>query len=87
MTRWQEILLGALFVAIGLGFVLWISARESGQAQALRDRAEQAEARVIQLETAAPGAYSRIPAGEIRCEDPGEGYCKRYVLYRLTAAD
>lgn len=88
MTKGQEILLGALFFAIGLGFVLWLGTRESNRWQALQDRAEQAEARVSQLETADPLLpYTRIPVGEIRCEEPADGYCGRYVLYRLTAAD
>lgn len=88
MTKGQEILLGALFFAVGLGFVFWLGNRESNRWQALQDRAEQAEARVSQLETADPlPPYTRIPAAEIRCEEPADGYCGRYVLYRLTAAD
>lgn len=88
MTKGQEILLGALFVVIGLGFVLWLGNRESDRWQALQDRAEQAEARVSQLEATDPLLpYTRIPTAEIRCEEPADGYCGRYVLYRLTAAD
>lgn len=88
MTKGQEILLGALFFTAGLGFVLWLGARESNRWQALQNRAEQAEARVNQLETADPLLpYTRIPTAEIRCEEPADGYCGRYVLYRLTAAD
>ena len=88
MTKGQEILLGALFFVVGLGLVLWLGARESNRWQALQDRAEQAEARVSQLETADPLLpYTRIPTAEIRCEEPADGYCGRYVLYRLTAAD
>ena len=84
----QAILLGALFFVIGLGFVLWLGNRESNRWQALQDRAEQAEARVSQLETADPLLpYTRTPTAEIRCEEPADGYCGRYVLYRLTAAD
>ena len=88
MTKGQEILLGALFFVAGLGFVLWLGTRESDRWQALQDRAEQAEARVSQLETADPlPPYTRIPTAEIQCEEPADGYCGRYVLYRLTAAD
>lgn len=88
MTERQVILLEILLVVIGLVAVLWIAARESGQAQTLRERAEQAEARVGQLETVDPLLpYTRIPTAEIRCEEPADGYCGRYVLYRLTAAD
>lgn len=88
MTKGQEILLGAVFFVIGLGFVLWLGNRESNRWQALQDRAEQAEARVSQLETADPLLpYTRIPTAEVRCEEPADGYCGRYVLYRLTAAD
>lgn len=88
MTERQVILLEVLLVVIGLGFVFWLSSRESNRWQALKDRAEQAEARVSQLETADPLLpYTRIPAAEIRCEEPADGYCRRYVLYRLTAAD
>ena len=84
----QAILLGALFFVIGLGFVLWLGNRESNRWQALQNRAEQAEARVSQLETADPLLpYTRTPTAEIRCEEPADGYCGRYVLYRLTAAD
>lgn len=88
MTERQVILLEILLVVIGLGFVFWLAFQESGQAQALRERAEQAEARASQLETADPLLpYTRVPSGEIRCEEPADGYCGRYVLYRLTAAD
>lgn len=88
MTERQVILLEVLLVVIGLGFVFWLAFQESGQARALRDRAEQAEARVSQLETADPLLpYTRTPTAEIRCEEPADGYCGRYVLYRLTAAD
>lgn len=86
MTKGQEILLGALFFAVGLGFVLWLGNRESDRWQALQNRAEQAEARVNQpADPLLP--YTRIPTAEIRCEEPADGYCGRYVLYRLTAAD
>lgn len=86
MTKGQEILLGALFFVVGLGLVLWLGTRESTRWQALQDRVEQAEARVNQ--TADPLLpYTRIPTAEIRCEEPADGYCGRYVLYRLTAAD
>jgi hypothetical protein len=86
MTKGQEILLGALFAVIGLGFVLWLGSRESNRWQALQDRAEQAEARVNQpADPLLP--YTRIPTAEIRCEEPADGYCGRYVLYRRTAAD
>lgn len=88
MTNDQATLLGALFFAVGLGFVLWLGNRESNRWQAPQDRAEQAEARVSQLETADPLLpYTRIPTAEVRCEEPADGYCRRYVLYRLTAAD
>lgn len=88
MTNDQATLLGALAVAGMIGFVLWLGNRESNRWQALQDRAEQAEARVSQLETADPlPPYTRTPAAEIRCEEPADGYCRRYVLYRLTAAD
>lgn len=88
MTEGHAILLGALLVIGMIGFVLWLGTRESDRWQALKYRAEQAEARVSQLETADPLLpYTRIPAAEIRCEEPADGYCGRYVLYRLTAAD
>lgn len=88
MTKGQEILLGAVCFVVGLGFVLWLGNRESNRWQALQDRAEQAEARVSQLETADPPLpYTRTPTAEIRCAEPADGYCGRYVLYRLTAAD
>ena len=88
MTDKQVIMLKVLLVVIGLGVVLFLAFRESERAQALRDRAEQAEARVSQLETADPLLpYTRAPYGEIVCVMPAEGYCGRYVLYRLTAAD
>lgn len=88
MTKGQEILLGALAVAGMIIFVFWLGNRESGRWRALQDRAEQAEARASQLETADPPLpYTRIPTAEIRCEEPADGYCGRYVLYRLTAAD
>lgn len=86
MTKGQEILLGALFFVVGLGFVLWLGTRESNRWQALQGRAEQAEARVNRpADPLLP--YTRIPTAEIRCEEPADGYCGRYVLYRLTAAD
>ena len=88
MTDKQVILLKALLVVTGLGVALWIGARDSNRWQALHDRAEQAEARASQLETADPLLpYTRTPYGEIVCVMPAEGYCGRYVLYRLTAAD
>ena len=88
MTEGRAALLGALAVAGMIGFVIWLGNRESNRWQALQDRAEQAEARVSQLETADPlPPYTRIPTAEIQCEEPADGYCGRYVLYRLTAAD
>lgn len=86
MTNDQATLLGALAVAGMIGFVLWLGTRESNRWQALQNRAEQAEARVNQMKTAAP-AYSLIPTAEIQCEEPGEGYCRRYKVYRLTGID
>lgn len=84
----QAILLGALFFVIGLGFVFWLGNRESGRWQALQNREEQAEAHVNQMKAADPlPPYTRTPTAEIRCEEPADGYCGRYVLYRLTAAD
>ena len=88
MTDGQVTLLEALLVAGAIIFVLWLGFRDSNRWQALHDRAEQAEARVSQLETADPLLpYTRTPYGEIVCVMPAEGYCGRYVLYRLTAAD
>lgn len=88
MTNDQATLLGALAVAGMIIFVFWLGTRESNRWQALQGRAEQAEARVSQLETADPLLpYTRTPTAEIRCEEPADGYCGRYVLYRLTAAD
>ena len=52
MTEKWELLLGLLLAAIGLGVALWLGARDSNRWQALHDRAEQAEARASQLETA-----------------------------------
>ena len=87
MTEKWELLLGLLLAAIGLGVALWLGARDSNRWQALHDRAEQAEARASQLETADPLLpYTRTPYGEIVCVMPADGYCGRYVLYRLTAA-
>lgn len=86
MTEGHAILLGALLVIGMIGFVLWLGNRESDRWQALQDRAEQAEARVNQMKTAAP-AFSLIPTAEIQCEEPGEGYCRRYKVYRLTGID
>lgn len=88
MTNDQITLLASLLVAGMVIFVFWLGNRESNRWQALQDRAEQAEARVSQLETADPlPPYTRIPTAEVRCEEPADGYCGRYVLYRLTAAD
>lgn len=88
LTGDQATLLVGLLVAGMIGFVFWLGNRESNRWRALQDRAEQAEARVDQLETADPLLpYTRIPTAEIRCEEPADGYCGRYVLYRLTAAD
>jgi len=82
----QATLLVGLLVAGMVIFVFWLGARESDRWRALQDRAEQAEARVNQ--TADPLLpYTRIPTAEIRCAEPADGYCGRYVLYRLTAAD
>ena len=86
-TEGRAILLGALLVIGMIGFVFWLGARESDRWQVLQDRAEQAEARVNQMKTAGPGAYSLIPTAEIHCEEPGEGYCRRYKVYRLTGTD
>lgn len=86
MTNDQVTLLVSLLVAGMVIFVFWLGNRESNRWQALKDRAEQAEARVNQAaDPLLP--YTRIPAAEIRCEEPADGYCGRYVLYRLTAAD
>lgn len=88
MTEGRAALLCVLLGMGMIGFLLWLGNRESNRWQDLKDRAEQAEARVSQLETADPLLpYTRIPVGEIRCEEPADGYCGRYVLYRLTAAD
>ena len=88
MTEGLANMLGALLVIGGIVFVVSLAFRESREARALHDRAEQAEARVNQLETADPLLpYTRTPYGEIVCVMPAEGYCGRYVLYRLTAAD
>lgn len=88
LTGDQATLLVCLLVAGMVIFVIWLGNRESNRWQALKDRAEQAEARASQLETADPLLpYTRIPTAEIRCEEPADGYCRRYVLYRLTAAD
>lgn len=86
MTGDQATLLCALLVAGMVIFVFWLGTRESNRWQALQDRAEQAEARVNQpADPLLP--YTRIPSAEIRCEEPADGYCGRYVLYRLTVAD
>ena len=88
MTEGRAALLCVLLGMGMIGFLLWLGNRESNRWQALQDRAEQAEARVSQLETADPLLpYTRIPTAEIRCAEPADGYCGRYVLYRLTAAD
>lgn len=88
MTEGRAALLCVLLGMGMIGFLLWLGNRESNRWQALQDRAERAEARVSQLETADPLLpYTRIPTAEIRCEEPADGYCGRYVLYRLTAAD
>ena len=86
MTNDQVTLLVSLLVAGMVIFVFWLGNRESNRWQALQDRTEQAEARVNQpADPLLP--YTRIPTAEIRCEEPADGYCGRYVLYRLTAAD
>lgn len=86
MTNDQVTLLVSLLVAGMVIFVFWLGNRECNRWQALKDRAEQAEARVNQpADPLLP--YTRIPTAEIRCEEPADGYCGRYVLYRLTAAD
>jgi flagellar basal body-associated protein FliL len=86
LTNDQITLLVGLLAAGMVIFVFWLGTRESNRWQALQDRAEQAEARVNQpADPLLP--YTRIPTAEIRCEEPADGYCGRYVLYRLTAAD
>ena len=88
MTEGLANMLGALLVVGGIVFVVSLAFRESREAQAIRERAEQAEARASQLETADPLLpYTRTPHGEIVCVMPADGYCGRYVLYRLTATD
>lgn len=82
-----DVVLFLLVVGL-IGFTFWLGVKQSDGWQALKYRAEQAEARVSQLETADPLLpYTRTPTAEIRCEEPADGYCGRYVLYRLTAAD
>ena len=86
MTEGRAALLCVLLGMGMIGFLLWLGNRESNRWQALQSRAEQAEARVNQAaDPLLP--YTRIPTAEIRCEEPADGYCGRYVLYRLTAAD
>ena len=87
ITDIRATLLVGLLVAGMIIFVCWLGTRESDRWQALQDRAEQAEAHVNQMKTASPGAYSLIPTAEIHCEEPGEGYCRRYKVYRLTGID
>ena len=86
MTEGRAALLCVLLGIGMIGFLLWLGNRESNRWQALKDRAEQTEARVNQMKTAAP-AYSLIPTAVIQCEEPGEGYCRRYKVYRLTGID
>lgn len=81
-----NVLLLVLVVCM-FGFVFWLGTRESNRWQVLQDRAEQAEAQVNQMKTAAPGAYTLIPTAEIQCEEPADGYCRRYKVYRLTGID
>lgn len=86
LTNDQITLLLLLLAAGMVIFVIWLGTRESTRWQALQDRAGQAEERVNQAaDPLLP--YTRIPTAEIRCEEPADGYCGRYVLYRLTAAD
>ena len=90
MTKGQEILLGALFFAVGLGFVLWLGSRESGRWQALQDRAEQAETRLKSHENGVPlSSYTEVPVMQSVCvrEQESGHYCERYVLYKLTPRD
>ncbi len=87
MTEGRAALLCVLLGMGLIGFLLWLGNRESNRWQALQDRAEQAEAQVNQMKTSAPGAYSLIPTAEIQCEEPADGYCRRYKVYRLTGID
>lgn len=90
MTKGQEILLGAVFFVIGLGFVFWLGNRESDRWQALQDRAEQAEARLKSHENGVPlSSYTEVPVMQSVCvrEHESGHYCERYVLYKLTPRD
>ncbi len=90
MTKGQEILLGAVFFVIGLGFVFWLGNRESNRWQALQDRAEQAEARLKSHENGVPlSSYTEVPVMQSVCvrEHESGHYCERYVLFKLTPRD
>ena len=90
MTKGQEILLGAVFAVIGLGFVFWLGNRESDRWQALQDRAEQAEARLKSHETGVPlSSYTEVPVMQSVCVREHESglYCERYILFKLTPRD
>lgn len=90
MTERQATLIEVLLVVIGLVAVLWIAARGSGQAQALQNRAEQAEARLNLHENGVPlSSYTEVPVMQSVCvrEHESGHYCERYVLYKLTPRD
>lgn len=90
MTERHVLLLEVLLVVIGLGFVFWLAFQESGQAQALRDRAEQAEARLKSHENGVPlSSYTEVPVMQSVCVREHESglYCERYMLFKLTPRD
>jgi len=90
MTKGQEILLGVLFVVIGLGFVFWLGNRESNRWQALQNRAEQAETRLKSHENGVPlSSYTEVPVMQSVCVREHESglYCERYMLFKLTPRD
>jgi hypothetical protein len=90
MTKGQEILLGALFFVVGLGFVLWLGTRESNRWQALQNRAEQAETRLKSHENGVPlSSYTEVPVMQSVCVREHESglYCERYMLFKLTPRD
>lgn len=90
MTDRQVTLLEALLVAGAIIFVLFLAFRESGQAQALHARAEQAEARLNSYENGVPlSSYTEVPVMQSVCvrEHESGKYCERYMLFKLTPRD
>lgn len=90
LTGDQATLLVCLLAAGMVIFVFWLGNRESNRWQALKDRAEQAEARLKSHENGVPlSSYTEVPVMQSVCvrEHESGHYCERYVLYKLTPRD